>query len=90
MFFFTDVDGHLVEAGRTIGVQGGNQQAAVAMSQRIWDGLAGGEPALGYSLLDTLSGRVFYVEVRQSKPKALGISKGVKLNERPQKAVSVR
>jgi len=34
------------------------------MSQRIWDGLMGAESALGYSLLDSRTGRVCYVEVR--------------------------
>ncbi len=66
MFFFTDLHEHSAEVGRTIGVQGDNRQAAIAMSQRIWDGLSGEEPALGYSLLDTRTGRVFYVEVRRS------------------------
>jgi hypothetical protein len=64
MFFFYDRRRHLYERSPTIGVYGNSQDAAIAMSQRIWDGLAGEEPALGYSLLDTESGRVCYVELR--------------------------
>jgi hypothetical protein len=42
------------------------------MSQRIWDGLAGEEPALGYSLLDTHTRRVCYVELRSCADRSRG------------------
>jgi len=63
MFFFNSRLGHLVESGTTIGVFGSDQQAAITMAQRIWEGLSVDEAALGYSLLDTRSGRVCYTEV---------------------------
>jgi hypothetical protein len=71
MFFFQTRAGHLVEICPTIGVQGVSQDSAIGMSQRIWDGLADEEPALGYSLLDTLTRRVCYTEVRKADSKAL-------------------
>ena len=71
MFFFQDRAGHLVEICPTIGVQGGIQDIAIGMAQRIWDGLADEEPALGYSLLDTQTRRVCYSEERGADPKSL-------------------
>jgi hypothetical protein len=68
MFFFNDRRGHLVELYPTIGVYGEDQDAAIAMAQRMWDGLAGEESALGFSLLDCPAKRVCYVEVRRSTP----------------------
>jgi hypothetical protein len=68
MFFFKNRFGHSVESCPTIGVHGIDQDAAIAMSQRIWDGLAAEEPALGFSLLDTQTRRICYVELRQSLP----------------------
>jgi len=64
MMFFSERRHHLVDEASTLGVQGGSQDEAIAMSQRIWDGLMGAESALGYSLLDSRTGRVCYVEVR--------------------------
>ncbi len=69
MFFFQNRAGHLLEICPTIGVHGGDQDIAIAMSQRIWDGLAGEEPALGYSLLDTQTRRICYTEVRKAEAK---------------------
>jgi hypothetical protein len=69
MFFFQNRAGHLIEICPTIGVHGGSQDIAITMSQRIWDGLADEEPALGYSLLDTLTRRICYTEVRKAEAK---------------------
>jgi hypothetical protein len=66
MLLFNDRRRHLKEIAPTIGVYGENLDEAVTMAQRIWDRLAGEDPALGYSLLDTRTGRICYVEVRES------------------------
>jgi hypothetical protein len=67
MFFFNDRRHHLTEKAPTLGVYGDGQEAAIAMSQRIWDGLAAEETALGYSLLDTRTGRICYIEIRDRR-----------------------
>ena len=64
MSFFDDRRHHMDESSSTLGVHGGDQDAAIAMAQQIWDGLADEEPALGYSLLDTHTRRMCYVELR--------------------------
>jgi hypothetical protein len=86
MFFFNHRREHLVERGRTIGVHGDDQEAAIAMAQRIWDGLADEEPALGYSLLETRTGRICYVEVRRPAPRPGAAPDGAEPCERPQES----
>jgi len=54
----------LVSKSPAIWIHGHTEEAAVAMSRRIWDGLAGEEPALGFTLVDTDTGRVCYTGAR--------------------------
>ena len=64
MSFFNSRREPLVSNGPTLGIYGESQDAAIAMSQRVWEGLVGEETALGYSLVDTRTGRVCHMEVR--------------------------
>lgn len=64
MVFFNHRHEHLSQNGTTVGVPGDNQDEAISMAQRIWDGLLVDETALGYSLFDTKSGQFFYTQVR--------------------------
>ena len=65
MYFFKDYRRLVPETPSTMGIYGENQEAAILMAQRVWDGLAADEPALGYSLVDTTTGQICYVEVER-------------------------
>ena len=64
MCFFNDRHKPLVASGPTMGIHGNSEAAAISMSHRVWEGLAGEETALGYSLVDTRTGRICHMEVR--------------------------
>jgi hypothetical protein len=69
MYFFKDYRRLVPESARTMGIYGENQEAAILMAQRVWDRLAADEPALGYSLVDTMTRQICYVEVERKDPR---------------------
>jgi len=54
----------LVSKTPTIWIHGNTEEAAVAMAQRVWDGLTGEEAALAFTLVDADTGRVCYSGTR--------------------------
>ena len=64
MCFLSSFRKPLETSGPTIGINGDTEEAAVAMSKRIWDKLAGEETATGYTLVDTRTGRACYTVAR--------------------------
>ena len=65
MHFINDRRKPLVTNGPPLGIYGDTLEAAVSMSQHIWDKLAGEETARAYTLVDSQTGRACYTETSE-------------------------
>jgi hypothetical protein len=64
MCFFNDRHNPLVASGPSMGIHGNSEEDAICMSHRVWEGLAGEETAMGYSLVDSHTGLICHIELR--------------------------